>query len=232
MYRLRGNAKMQSTGPVDNARMPLTDLGVGERDDDVGGLISVGDGFSGFEFGFYKLTMKDSTPARLTSDFGALQVGDEVVTGVEMDEYRARYIAKVFEQNVQKRLKVTFGLGGAIAHREFEMFPKEVGTGAGQIVTARDYGMPYVVARLRGTVGPVSLNLDWAYNDGVDFGGDFDGRMQDVELTGRYEFALQEVAVFAGYRFSEFPASGHEAELGYELDLRLDGWFIGGQMRF
>jgi hypothetical protein len=236
MFRLRGNAKMQSAagggGVVDNARLELDELGVGERDDDVGGLITVGDGFSGVDMGFYKLTMKDTTPGRLTSDFGSLLQGQEVITKVEMDEYRVRYIAKVFEQSIQKRLKIAFGVGGALAHRELEMFPKVVGTGEGQIVGVRDYGMPYVAARLRGTLGPVSLNLDWAYNDGIDFGGDFDGRMQDVELTGRYEFALQDVAVFAGYRNSEFPARGHEGEFGYELDLRLDGWFIGGQMRF
>lgn len=234
LYTLRGRAKMQSQGPTgvqDNPGMRLSDFGVGARDDDVGGFLTAGDGFSGLQLDYFKLTMKDSTPGTLTSDFGSLAQGEMVTTNVEMDEWRVRYIAQVFEYTFPTRVRVQFGIGAQLAHRRLEFFPK-LASGEGQIVTAQDDGVPYVAARLRATYGPASLNLDWAYDDGVDFGGDFEGRMQDVELTGRYEFSRQDVLLFAGFRHSELPARGHENDLAYRADLRLEGLQLGMQLRF
>ena len=235
LYELRGRARMDSNvGGViqNNPGMDLAVFGAGERDDDVGGYITVGDGFSGFEFNYFKLTMEDSSPGMLTSPFGSLDAGEVVLTEVEMDEWRARYVAKLFEHTFPNRLRVGFGLGGAVAHRDLKFFPRRQTLGDGQILTAKDYGLPYAAARLRGTYGPVSLNLDWAYHVGVDFGGDFAGRMQDIELIGRYEFVRQDVTLFAGYRYTELPAKGRENDLEYRADLRLEGFQLGLQLRF
>lgn len=235
LYRLRGRARMNSftgSGSQSNPGMELREFGVGERDDDIGGFLSVGDGFSGFDFNYYRLTMQDTTPGTLSSAFGSLAAGEVVVTAVTMDEWRARYLAKVAEYTFPERIVVAFGVGLALAHRDLEFFPKQQATGAGQILTAKDYGVPYLAARLRGSYGVFSLTLDWAYDDGVDFGGDFEGRLQDIELLGRYEFLRQDVTLFAGYRYTELPARGHEGGLEYRADLRLEGLQVGLQMRF
>ena len=235
LYQLRGRARMNSDvgGTIQqNPGMEMKVFGVGDRDDDVGGYITVGDGFSGFDFNYLKLTMQDTSPGVLESDFGSLPAGTTVITAVDMDEWRGRYIAKVFEQTIQGRARVAFGVGAALAHRDLKFFPKQQSTGVGQILTAKDDGVPYLAARLRGTYGPISINLDWTYDDGIDFGGDFEGRMQDIELLGRYEFVRQDVTLFAGYRYTELPAKGHEGDLEYRADLRLEGLLVGMQLRF
>lgn len=234
LYELRGRARMNSRvgGEVQcNPGMELKEFGVGERDDDVGGFLTVGDGFSGFELHYFKLKMKDTDPGTLGLPFGVLAAGETVTTAVEMDEWRVRYVAKLFEHTFARGARIAFGLGAALAHRDLEFFPKRV-TGEGQILTAKDDGVPYLGARARASHGPLSLNLDWAYNDGVDFGGDFEGRMQDIELLARYEFVRQDVTLFAGYRYSELPARGHEDDLEYRADLRLQGIQLGLQLRF
>lgn len=234
LYTLRGRAKMQSqgaSGVQDNPGMALSDFGVGARDDDVGGFLTVGDGFSGAELNYLKVTMADTTPGTLTAPFGTLALGEMVTTAAEMDEWRLRYVAKLLEHEFGNQTRVEFGAGAAVAHRRFEFFPKRA-SGDGQILTAKDRGVPYLAARLRGSRGPASINLDWAYVDGIDFGGDFDGRMQDVELTGRYEFVRQDVTVFVGYRFTELPARGQEGDFAYEANLRLEGYQLGMQLRF
>ncbi|MEZ5967361.1 MAG: hypothetical protein R3F56_26220 [Planctomycetota bacterium] len=234
LYTLHGRASMQSPGaqgPTDNAAMRLSEFGVGDRDDDVGGYLTLGDGFSGAELNYFKLTMADTEPGALSAGFGVLQANELVTSDVEMDEWRLRYVAKLLEHAFDNRVRVEFGGGVAIAHRRLDFSVKR-DTGDGQSFTAEDNGVPYVFGRLRGSYGAASLNLDWAYVDGIGFGRDFDGRMQDVEVTGRYGFGAQDATIFAGYRYTELPAQGREGGLAYRADLRLEGFQVGMQVRF
>src|SRR5690606_20095169 len=194
LYELRGRARRSSLDAGGNIQrnpgMELSMFGVGDRDDDVGGWSSVGDGFSGFQLDYFKLTMKDTSPGILDTPFGELEAEEEVVTEVEMDEWRARYLAQILEHTFGE-VRVQLGIGLQLAHRDLKFFPKRVTTGDGQLVTAKDDGVLYAVARLRASRGPLSVTLDWAYDDGVDFGGDFEGRLQDIELLARYEVLRQ-----------------------------------------
>jgi len=233
-YQLNGRVQMQSDTPQgiqDNLGMRLEQFGLDERDDDVGGFLNIGDGFSGLDVDYLKVTMKNAAPGPLSEGFGVLQPGDLVTTKMELDEWRARYVASILDHTFRDGPRLEFGIGAAMAHRDLEFFPKRA-TGEGQILTAKDAGVPYLAARLRGSYGAVSLDLDWAWNDGFDLGGDFEGRLQDVELTGRYDFPGQDVMLFVGYRFSELPAKGHEGPLAYRADFRLEGYLVGLQLRF
>lgn len=236
VYQLRGRARMQSIagggGLQENGNVDLHDLGVGERDDDVGGTISVGDGFSGTTLSYQKLTMQDSRPATVPTAFGALVPGDEVRTKVVMDELRLRYIGEVYELQLKNKVEFTFGLGGAIAHRDLELFPKRTSDGTGQILQIKDDGVPYLAGRGRATYGQTSVQLDWAHNFGLDFGGDFDGDLQDIEITVRYAFPLQNVSVYGGWRRSDLPAGGHMGPFTYAAAFVLEGYFLGAEMRF
>ena len=236
VYRLRGRARMQSVasggGLQENAAIDIQDLGIGQRDDDVGGTISVGDGFSGADFSYQKLTMAVAEPVTVTTPFGGLMAGDEIKTKVDMDEVRARYIGKVYGLQLKNQAEFTFGLGGVLAHRELEIFARRTADGTGQRLVIEDNGVPYLAARVRAQYGPTSLQVDWAYNFGLDFGGDFEGEMQDLEVMANYAFPLQNVSVFAGWRRSELPAGGHATPLAYATDLVLDGYFLGARMRF
>lgn len=234
LYTLQGRAKMQSAGAQgvqDNPGMRLSEFGLGERDDDVGGILSVGDGFSGIDLNYLQVAMRDTQPGTLSAAFGRLAPGDMVTTTVEMDEWRVRYIAKLFEHTFANRMRVELGVGAALAHRSLD-FAAIKDNGDGQIIRPGDSGVPYLAARARGTLGAASINLDWAYDDGIDFGGDFDGRLQDVELTGRYEFAGQDVTLIAGYRVSDLPVKGTQGSFDYAADLRLEGFQLGMLLRF
>ncbi len=219
-------------GVQDNAAVDIQDLGVGARDDDVGGTLSVGDGFSGFDLAYQKITMLHVDPTIVTTPFGALAPGDEIQTEIDMDEIRARYVGKAYELKLKNKLEFAFGVGGALVHRELKLAARRIADGTGQIIEIKDDGVPYLAGRARATYGPASLQLDWAHNFGLDFGGDFDGDLQDVELTARYAFPLQNVSVFGGWRRSDFPAGGHVGPLDWAASLVLDGLFVGAQMRF
>jgi hypothetical protein len=111
-----------------------------------------------------------------------------------------------------------------------DFFPRRVDR-SGQKVTISDDGVPYLSARLQGRVKAVRVVADYAYTE-WDFGGEFRGRRQDVEVKAAYEVTAEDVQVFVGYRWSELPAAGTHDGLAYRADFRLDGVFVGASMRF
>ena len=57
-------------GVQSNPAQSTQQLGVSDRDDDWGGRINLGDGFSGLDFSYLNLDQKSSNEGVLTSDFG------------------------------------------------------------------------------------------------------------------------------------------------------------------
>lgn len=234
-YRLRGRARMQSAGAggaQNNPAIALRDFALGERDDDVGASLSVGDGFSGFDVQYLKLTMRDTSTGTLTAPFGPLPQGESVFTVFEGDEIRGRYIAELLPLPLGDELKLSLGGGGVLAHRGLKFFPRSVATNSGPLLDIKDDGVAYVAARGRLSRGPVAAVLDWAYSPDLTFGGDFDGTLQDIELSLRYTAELQNVELFVGWRYSDLPVAGVAQGLDYAAKFRMDGYFVGGAFRF
>ncbi len=242
MYLVRheGKARMQSvTGGqiINNAAMDTSRLGQFERDESYGGVMAVGDGFSGLEASFNKFEIDDSKEAVLTTDFGALQGGDVVNSDMEYDEYRLAYVAEIyqhaFEIGEEEEILWQLGAGGAMAHRAGDFNVREIGGEmASQEIDFRDDGTPYLQLRTRASWRNFSAQLDWAFNPDLHWGGDFEGQMHDIEVLLRYQLEAQNLSVVAGYRWSDLPFSGQDEGLRYDADFRVEGYVLGVKFGF
>ncbi len=123
------------------------------------------------------------------------------------------------------------GIGAAITHREgeFEVFrvTPQGNSGDQQKFDFKDDGLPYGTARARIDYMNLGLQVDYAINPDLTFGSDFDGNMQDLEVTLSYNFIDQGIALTAGWRRSEIPAEGREGSLAFDTDFRLEGFVLG-----
>ena len=120
--KLRGDSSVQTgvTGgaPVDNPSVDLENLGVRRRDDDVGGTLAYGDGFSGLELSFLQVDLGSTERGTTPNAYGNLATGARVSSEFFMDEYRLSYIARLFEHETDDELKFRIGAGPLIAHRD------------------------------------------------------------------------------------------------------------------
>ncbi len=236
LAKLRGKTRMQSAPagqPLqNNAAMDLKTVGMRKRDDDYGGLLAYGDGFSGLEFSYARFEIDTSDRGRTTADWGVIPAGSIVESKFDIEEFKLSYIGQVWEHETENETRLQFGLGGTLAHREGKFVLKEDGGGLSQIARFQDDGIPYAAARLRGSAQGFALTMDYAWTN-LTFGGDFDGQMQDYALTGSYTLEDQDITFFAGFRWLELPTSGTgEGGFAYDNDYRLEGWVLGAELRF
>jgi predicted porin len=161
-----------------------------------------------------------------------LDAGDFVRTQVRMDEWRLRYIARVFEHETDNELRARFGLGATLAHRDLDFDAVEVSSARRQALHIKDDGVVYAAARAEVGYGALALRGDYGFSRNWTFGGDWHGDFHDLELTANYAFADQDVTVFAGYRRSELPARGQQSGQDFDADFVLDGFFVGARLGF
>jgi hypothetical protein len=89
--------------------------------------------------------------------------------------------------------------------------------------------VPMLYGELEGRVGPVAAQVDAGWMS-LDL-GDVEGTWWDVE--GRVSVIVESrVELFAGYRLIDIDSEGVADGQGFEADLRLDGWYVGGGIRF
>lgn len=235
LLKLQGRSRMQSApgggGLVNNAAMPLTEFGMRKRDDDYGGILGYGDGFSGFEFGYLNVDMDNTDRGVTSADWGAIAAGSTVTSKFSMEEYRLRYIAQVFEYETDDDLMIRLGLGASIAHRDARLTVRDQTTLVSQEAKFRDDGVPYGQARLRGEYRNATLTFDYGYA-GFEFGGDYEAPLQDYAITGTYTLEDQDITFLAGFRWLELPTSGTSGGFLYDSDLRLEGFMLGVEVRF
>ncbi len=236
ILRVKGDAAMQSTttgGAVrSNARIGLSELGVDDRDEDVGGTIAMGDGFSGFEIDYQRLDQKSSRTGTLGAAFGAIEAGDVVQTKVFMDEFRLRYTAGIVDWEPVDGARLRAGPAVALTHREIEFQTIEQTLARAQTLEIKDDGVAYIGARARLDVGPLGFQIDWGVSPDWTFGGDFRGTMHDLEATVAYRFADHDVTAFGGYRRSELEAEGYRDDRRFDADLLIDGYVFGLRLSF
>ena len=236
LYQLKGGAEMQSTLGNPTTEMDSRSFGADDRDSSYGGVLGYGDGFSGLQATFYRYELDGNETGTLASDFGSVPAGSTVRSEFIMNELRLGYTAEVFQQSFtiredQDDLLLRLGLGAAITHREgeFKVFrvPAQGNSGDRQKFDFEDEGLPYGSARARIDYMNFGLQVDYAINPDLTFRSDFDGSMQDLEVTVSYNFIDQGVALTAGWRRSEIPAKGREGALPFDTDFRLEGFVLG-----
>ncbi len=236
LYSLEGDAKMESAISNPVVSMDTRDFGADDRDSDYGGVITYGDGFSGFEAAYFNYDMDSSDTGLLVSDFGDVPGGSEVNSSFKMNEYRFGYTGQVLEHSFtiredQDDLVARLGLGAAMVHRDGRFKVERVllqgNSGDSERIHFKDDGAPYLSTRGEVEWLGATLRVDYSINPDINFGGDFDGTMQDLEFTLEYSFPDQGVSLFAGWRRTEIPAEGRENGLKYDTDFRLEGYTLG-----
>ena len=152
------------------------------------------------------------------------------------NEYRLRYtwgfVDHEFANSGEYPVRVQFGLGALLAHRNMSFQANEVAGAREQEIHMKDDGVPYGSARLRISWREFGGQVDYAYSPDIDFGGEFDGDLQDLELKLTFTLEDQGLTVFAGYRRQELPSLGHEGPFAFENDFKLDGYVLGLSFSF
>lgn len=236
LMEIRGKTRMQSISgglKIDNPTIDLDDFGAADRDEAYGGTLAIGDGFSGLEISYLQLDARSSRRGTLTSDWGALRQGDQVTPEYRFDEYRIRYVARVFGYEIMEdKADIVLGVGAMLAHRDMRFAANEVSGARSQKVKSSDDGLPYLGGRLRADYLQFGAQVDYMINPDVDFGGDYEGVNQDFEARLFYTLEDQDLTLFAAYRRQELGASGNEGVFRFDSDLTLASFVLGFSFRF
>lgn len=238
LYQLTGNARMQSeSGGVrtDNDPVSARQLGQDQRDaGDVGGTISVGDGFSGLDFSYLHVDVDGGTArGTLEQNFGSLQAGDRVYSRLSGDEFKVSYFGKAYEHEWKSGAKVRLAPGFTLAHRDLSLRTTERNKARSQRIDLHDQVTPYLAVRARANWKLWAVNLDYAIDPGVHLGGSYEDILQDVALSLRYT-ALpdQDVDLIVGWRRFDLNASDSNDDLRWETKWKLDGFFFAVSIGF
>jgi hypothetical protein len=233
--RLRGTTALQSGAGgaiVSNPPIDVRAFGIEDREDNVGGTLALGEGFSGLELHYLRFETRSLTPAPMPASWGAIDAGDAVRADADLTEWRLRYIARLLGPELGEQVALRIGAGAALAHRELDFAATEASIARRHEIHIHDDGVAYAAARGELAWGPAALRADYAYSDDWTFGGDWRGQLDDLEITASYSFEDQDVLVFAGYRRATLPARGSERALIFDTDFVLDGFFVGGRFSF
>ncbi len=235
VLKVEGDTAMQSNspgGPTNNPEQSLDNFGMGSFDEDIGGMVRVGDGFSGLDLGYLRLDNSDTRTGQLTANWGNLLAGDTVNSRLEGDELRLRYMGQVIDYENESSFLADLGFGGVLAHRQLTFRTTAQNAARTQNVSMSDNGVFYIATRARIGYYGFALTGDYAISPKMNFGGDFDGTLQDAELTLSYTFTDQNVTLAAGYRWEDLPAEGNEGGLDWKMDLRIQGYVLGIEVTF
>jgi hypothetical protein len=239
VYQLRGAIGAQSEPVVglplqENPRQAMRSFGQDRFREDVGVRADLGDGFGGLRIDYYRLDMDTSQTGVLTSDFGDLVAGDVVRASVTMDELRAGWIEPIVDLESEYRdhpVRVQLGLGATFAHRDMKFRAATDDRTRTQNIGI-DGDVVYLALRAKATWRDWSLDVDYAVSPELTLSGDFEDVLQDVEARVHFTLPRRDITLFAGYRYSELPASGRAGRYEYDADLRIDGFQVGFTLTF
>lgn len=235
VYEITGKTRMQSFdgsgNVVDNSYVNLREMGGGHHDEDVGGRIDVGDGFSTFRVDYLRLDTNSSRTNAISDDWGSLVQGDVVHMGATMDELRVGYVNEVWSGKFgakEREWQMQVGVGAVLAWRDMRMDVVENNLVRQQKINASEDGSIAPAVRARATYKNWFLEGEYAISpEGWSVGGDFDGTQQDLEVRLGYQIPLQDVVVFAGWRWSQYDITGYEGALRHDDVFTLSGFQFG-----
>lgn len=244
------SAPAGSGAPVGGQNVPLNDLGLDDRGDDIGGLFHLGDGFSGVEFLYQGVDLFDSSPNVLPFAYGVLPAASLINSNLEMNEYRLGYIGEVFdhefvfgEEDEEEYVNIRLGAGVEVAHRDgdFDVFevaipdpdlPEIIETGLTNSLSFSDGGAFYGKVRGRVSWRQFALQADFAFSPDLVLGGPVEGPLNDTEIQARYTFFEQGLTLFLGYRRSQFELQDNVQGTAFNADFVIDGFLAGAEFEF
>lgn len=90
--------------------------------------------------------------------------------------------------------------------------------------------LPMLFCRVEGDIGLVALIAEVGFLDMPEIDG-AEVTLLDLEAMVEYRL-LPTMQLFAGYRLLDVDGKGETSDSSYALDVTLDGWVIGGGVRF
>lgn len=165
----------------------------------------------------------DEGAGQLTANFGDLTLGTNVTSSIDLTNVKAALTFDLIDTGV---FRLSPGL--AVDLFQVETVVTETATGTFESIDEL-LPVPMLFAQAEVEIGPLSAVLDAGYLE-YD-AGESGGTYFDVEALVLFEPA-DHFEVFAGYRHISLDA--HTESDGQDLtaDLVLQGWFLGGGVRF
>lgn len=157
----------------------------------------------------------------LAGDYGGIPAGSQVTTSMEFFS-----VAVAYDYEVWGNENVRVALGAQLGIYSLDLSAR---SGGGREAVGTDFVIPMPFAEVETYFGPVTLGLSGGVMAG-DF-RDADGRYIDAEAFARVQ-VVDEVDLIAGYRYLVLDAFGTATSRDFDADLDVQGWFIGGGIRF
>ena len=157
----------------------------------------------------------------LTGDFGDIPSGSSVSAALDF-----LAINGVYTYEVLRKKNLRLAVGAEVAFYQLDL-GVIAGASRESVTTDTIVPMPHVEAET--FFGDFSA-LGSIAAMGADL-GDGSGRYFDTSLTVRWK-VLPEFDVFGGYRFLLVDAYGSASGRDFDSDVEVQGWFIGGGIRF
>lgn len=160
---------------------------------------------------------------RLQADFGGISAGADVASDIRLGTLKGAISIDLIDVGP---VRISPGVGADL----FALDATVTESLTGQTERIDELlPVPMVFVQGEVDVGPVSVTLDVGGMDGSY--DKFRGTFFDVE--GLVLFSpVENVEVFAGYRWIAMDSSGSTDGQDYAADLNLSGWFLGGGLRF
>ncbi|MFO1054216.1 MAG: hypothetical protein U1F36_18515 [Planctomycetota bacterium] len=159
----------------------------------------------------------------LQASFGDLSAGIDVTSDVDLTNAKVAVTFDLLDLGV---VRISPGLGADLFKVQARV--TEISTGTFEDVDEL-LPVPMLFLQSEGRFGPLSAELDLGYLD-VDL-GDTGGTYFDLEALVAYDLTAQ-IELNAGYRYISMDANGKSDGQDLTADLTLQGWFIGGGIRF
>jgi hypothetical protein len=198
------------------------DLGLGDANDSVllAGVLPTGFG----RFGASTFWFDKSGQDTLSGGFGDLAAGTAVRTETSFRNFKAFWAYDLLRT---EHFRVAPGVALQILDIDLEAQSLAASAGRESVELFAPVPMLYVDADARfgdlviaAQGGGMSIELE----DGAGTYWDFEGRIGFVPR--------EDLEFFAGYRFLSIDADGEAGSREADIDLRVDGWFLGGAYRF
>lgn len=218
-----GNVALQNAGGtlvLDNTRNDIDDqLGLGESEGSP--YVRVEWEHAMHRVRVHGFGLETEGAGTLLNDYGGLVAGSDVTTSMRFFTASASYGYEVWG-NENFRL----GLGGQLAFYSLDLSARS-SLGFESLVTDVLAPMPFV--EFESYFGDFTLGV----NGGILVAdlGDGEGLVADLEAYARYQLT-NEIDLLAGYRYMEIDGEGVAEDRDFEADMAVQGWFIGGGLRF
>lgn len=157
----------------------------------------------------------------LSAPYGDIPSGTAVTTSLDFYSVAGNYTYDVWTGDWAR-----LGLGGQLSFLSLDVAAR---SGLGREAVETNVLAPMPFAEVEFFKAPFSAVLDAGFMS-ADL-GDASGRYYDVEAMARWQ-ATDGFDVFGGYRMLFTDVAGRASDRDFDADIYVQGWFIGGGIRF